>query len=246
MFWSNFKKLHLIAGHRGNRHYFPENTLIAFKNAKKCDFIELDIQLTKDNEIVIIHDETPKRTSNFNTDKKISQLTLKELKEHNFGEWFLEKDPYKTKKFLTSKDIKEIKKQTIPTLKEALKVIKKPINIEIKSKEMDLEKLLFLIKGKENKILISSFHHNHLKNIKKLNPGIYTAPLDEIKRENILEYIKEFNTKNYNISKDIADKKYLKYLVKNNINVSVYTVNKKEKIKRYFKKGVKAVFRDYC
>ena len=246
MFWNNFKKDHLIAAHRGNRFFYPENTLIAFKKAKKCDFIELDIQFTKDNKIVIIHDKTPKRTSNFNTHKKISELTLKELKEYNFGEWFLEKDPYKTKKFLTKKEIEEIKNQTIPTLKEALKIITKPINIEIKSKEIDLDKLLFLIKDKEHKILISSFHHSHLKKIKKLNPKINTALLDEVKRDNVIEYINEFNTKNYNISKDIATKEFLKYLIRNSLNVSIYTINKKEKIKKYFKKGVKAVFKDYC
>ena len=246
MFWNNFKKKHLIAGHRGNRFFYPENTLIAFKNSQHCDFIELDIQLTKDGEIVIIHDATPKRTSNFNTDKTINELNFKELREYSFGKWFLEKDPYKTKKFLTLKDIEVIKKQTIPTLKEALKIIKKPINIEIKSKEMDLDKVLFLIKGKEEKILFSSFHHYHINNLKKLNPKINTALLDEIKRENIIEYLKEFNTNNYNISKNIADKHYLKFLIKNKINISIYTVNKKEKIRNLFKKGVKAVFRDYC
>ena len=226
MFWKNFKKQHLIAAHRGNRFFYPENTLIAFKHSKNCDFIEFDIQLTKDKEIVIIHDETPKRTSTFNTNKKIKELTLKELKEHNFGN--------------------NIYFQTIPTLQEALKIIKKPLNIEIKSKEMDLEKLLFLIKGKENKILISSFHHNHLKEIKKLNPNISIALLDEKKREYILDYLKEYNTNNYNISKEIANKKYIKFLVKNKINVSIYTVNKKEKIKSLFKLGVKAIFKDKC
>ncbi len=226
MFWKNFKKPHLIAAHRGNRFLYPENTLIAFEHSKNCDFIEFDIQLTKDEEIVIIHDETPKRTSTFKTDKKINELTLKELKEHNFGN--------------------SVYFQKIPTLQEALKIIKKPINIEIKSKDMNLEKLLFLIKGKENKILISSFHHFHLKELKKLNPKISIALLDEEKRENIFEYLKEFNTNNYNISKNIATKEYIKYLKNKNINISVFTINKKEKIKSLFKLGVKAIFKDKC
>ena len=226
MFWKNFKKPHLIAAHRGNRFLYPENTLIAFEHSKNCDFIEFDIQLTKDEEIVIVHDETPKRTSTFKTDKKINELTLKELKEHNFGN--------------------KTHFQTIPTLKEALKIIKKPINIEIKSKEMDLEKLLFLTKDKQEKILFSSFHHFHLKELKRLNPKVSIALLDEKKRENIISYLKEFNTNNYNISKDMATKEYIKYLKDKNINISVFTVNKKEKIKSLFKLGVKAVFKDKC
>ncbi len=245
MFWKNFKKARLIAAHRGNRIYYPENTLIAFEKSLNCDFIEFDIQMTKDNEIVVIHDKTPSRTSNFQTDKPVYDFTLKELKKLDFGNWFLEKDPYKTKKFLNKKDIEKIKQQKIPTLQEVLKTLKKPLNIEIKSSEINLEKLLFLIKGKENKILISSFYHYHLKKIKKLNPHIQTALLDETKRENILEYLKEFNTNNYNISKNL-DKNYIRYLTKHGINVSIYTLNKKEKIKKYFKLGIKAVFRDFC
>ena len=246
MFWNNFEKSHLIAAHRGNRYFYPENTLIAFEKATNCDFIEFDIQLTKNGEIVIIHDNNPKRTSNFNINKLINELTLKELKEYNFGEWFLKKDPYKTKKFLTQKDIEKIKKQKIPTLNEALKIIKKPINIEIKSPQMDLEKLLFEIKEKENKMLFSSFYHYHLKNLKKLNPKISIALLDKTKRENILEYLKEFETNNYNISKEMANNIYLKNLSNNKINISVYTVNEKKEIENLFKSGVKSVFSDVC
>jgi len=241
MFWNNFKKPHLIAAHRGNNYFYPENTLIAFENTKNCDFIELDIQLTKDNKIVIIHDDTPKRTSDFNTSKKINELTLKELKEYSFGEWFL-----KHKKIKDKKLIEKIKFQKIPTLEEVLKITKKPINIEIKSTQMDLEQLLFLTKNKINKILFSSFHHYHLKTLKKLNPNINTALLDDKKREQILEYLKEFKTNNYNISKEMTNEKYLKFLIKNNLNISVYTVNNKEKIRKLFKLGVKAVFKDKC
>ncbi len=246
MFWNNFKKLHLIAAHRGNRYFYPENTLIAFEKATNCDFIEFDIQLTKNEEIVIIHDDNPKRTSNFNINKLINELTLEELKEYNFGEWFLKKDPFQTKKFLTQKNIEKIKKQKIPTLNEALKIIKKPINIEIKSPKMDLEKLLFEIKGKENRILFSSFHHYHLKNLKKLNRNLSVALLDKKKRNNIIEYLKEFETSNYNISIKMANNIYLKDLIKNKINISVYTVNEKKEIKNLFKSGVKSVFSDIC
>jgi len=241
MFWNNFKKPHLIAAHRGNSFFYPENTLIAFENAKNCDFIEFDIQLTKDNKIVIIHDDTSQRTSDFNTSKQISELTLKELKEFSFGNWFL-----KHKKIKDKKIIEKIKSQKIPTLEEALKIIKKPINIEIKSSQMDLEQLLYLTKNKIQKILFSSFHHYHLKNLKKLNQNCTTALLDENYRENIIEYLKEFETDNYNISKNMAKKEYLKYLIQNNINISVYTLTNREKIKKLFMLGVKAVFKNKC
>ena len=55
-----------IFAHRGYSGNYPENTMLAFKKAIECgvDGIELDVQLTKDGEVVIIHDETIDRTTN--------------------------------------------------------------------------------------------------------------------------------------------------------------------------------------
>ncbi|MFD2387177.1 glycerophosphodiester phosphodiesterase family protein [Enterococcus rivorum] len=69
-----------IIAHRGSKGTHPENTLAAFKEAIRvgADGIELDIHLTKDKQLVVIHDETVDRT----TDGvgEINQLTLKEIK----------------------------------------------------------------------------------------------------------------------------------------------------------------------
>ena len=61
----NTSKYPLIWGHRGASGYAPENTLPAFKMAADmgADGVELDIQMTKDGEIVVCHDETIDRTS---------------------------------------------------------------------------------------------------------------------------------------------------------------------------------------
>ena len=60
-----FTKPNLIGAHRGDRSREPENTLRALRSSiGKCDFIEIDVQLTKDLEPVIIHDDTLGRTSN--------------------------------------------------------------------------------------------------------------------------------------------------------------------------------------
>ena len=62
---NNTSKYPLIWGHRGASGHAPENTLPAFKMAADmgADGVELDIQLTKDGEIVVCHDETIDRTS---------------------------------------------------------------------------------------------------------------------------------------------------------------------------------------
>ena len=74
-----------IWAHRGASGYAPENTLEAFKLAinEEADGIELDVQLTKDKELVVIHDETIDRTSNGKG--YVKDYTLEELKKLNFN-----------------------------------------------------------------------------------------------------------------------------------------------------------------
>lgn len=74
-----------VAAHRGNVEGFPENTMPAFKSAYELgvDMIELDLRMTKDGEIVVIHDPNVDRTSNGHG--LVSDMTLAELKELDFG-----------------------------------------------------------------------------------------------------------------------------------------------------------------
>jgi glycerophosphoryl diester phosphodiesterase len=71
-----FKKPKLIAAHRGNRSQKPENTLSALASSiGKCDFIEIDVQLTKDLVPVIIHDDTLSRTSDVSKIERFEDRT---------------------------------------------------------------------------------------------------------------------------------------------------------------------------
>ena len=84
---SKFKKPFVIA-HRGYRAKYPENTLAAFKAAMDsgAPAIELDITLTKDRSIIVIHDDTLDRTTN--TCGAVNNYTLEELKQLDAGSWF--------------------------------------------------------------------------------------------------------------------------------------------------------------
>ena len=77
-----------IYGHRGFSGKYPENTMLAFKKAIEigCDGIELDVHLTKDNELVIIHDEDIKRTAN--GQGLVRDMTLEELRKFDFSAGF--------------------------------------------------------------------------------------------------------------------------------------------------------------
>ena len=72
-----------VYAHRGYSGRFPENTMLAFQEAAKtgCDGIELDVQLTKDGQLVVIHDETIDRTTDGSG--YVRDYTLEELRRFN-------------------------------------------------------------------------------------------------------------------------------------------------------------------
>lgn len=114
-----------VIAHRGASAYAPENTIAAFDLAidMKADWFELDCQLTKDNEVIVIHDATVDRTSN--TVGKVSEMTLEELKSLDAGSW--------------SQAL--YRGEPLPTLEESLDFARDRIGvyIEIKSSDDDSE-----------------------------------------------------------------------------------------------------------
>ncbi len=152
----------LVLAHRGASGYAPENTLPAFQKAieQKADGFELDVQMTKDGEIVVIHDETIDRTS----DGKgwVKDYTLAELRKFNYN-----------------KTHPEYEHADIPTMREVFELVKPTnlvINIEIKTGIVFYpieEKLLALTKefGMEERVFYSSFNHYTVKKIHELDPS---------------------------------------------------------------------------
>ncbi|QHL87845.1 glycerophosphodiester phosphodiesterase [Nibribacter ruber] len=118
----NGRKISVIA-HRGASYLAPENTLAAVKKALEtsADFIEIDVHLSKDGQVVVIHDATVDRTTNGTG--QVAQLTLEELKELDAG----------------SKTDTAFAGERIPTLAQVLKTVKgkKKLLIELKKGEQD-------------------------------------------------------------------------------------------------------------
>lgn len=152
----------IVLGHRGASGYAPENTLEAFKLAMDmgADGFELDVHLSKDGELVVIHDETVDRT----TDGTgfVGEMTLAELKALDASN---HKEGYKGAK--------------IPTLGEVYDLIRDTdhiVNVEIKTDNIFYpqleEKVLALEKekGMEGRIVYSSFNHYTVKKIRTLAP----------------------------------------------------------------------------
>lgn len=161
----------LIIAHRGASAYAPENTLAAFSKAieQGADGIELDVHLTKDGQVAVIHDGTVNRTSN--EKGRIMDMTLAEAKEFDFGSWFS----------------KEYKDEKIPSLNEVLELLKDwdgILNVELKSSAFELykgmeKKVLDLLKFYSflDQTIISSFNHYSLVDLKKIEPAAKVCPL---------------------------------------------------------------------
>lgn len=93
MMWEGHKSRVLVAAHRGERHTTPENTLTAFQKAigLGVDMIETDVRMTKDGELVIMHDADVART----TDGAglVADMTLAEFKALNAADGYPEFAP---------------------------------------------------------------------------------------------------------------------------------------------------------
>lgn len=155
-----------ITSHRGDSKNAPENTLPAVELAldTASDYIEIDVQETKDGEVVLMHDSTMTRTTGVN--KKVSDLTLEEIKQLDAGSWFSD----------------EYVGTQIPTLREVLEICKGKcnLNIEIKTgKNMpDLEeKVVELIEEYDfsRQCVVTSVYKESLKKVKECNKEIRTG-----------------------------------------------------------------------
>ncbi len=147
-----------VIAHRGAISEAPENTLKSFQNAITigADYVELDVHLSKDGKIVVIHDESLKRTTGLNG--KVREFTTSQLAEMDAGEG-----------------------EHIPTLTEVIELCKGKIKLQIEIKVAGLAPLLIEMLSRHdilNQVLISSFLHNELEAIKNLNFHIPCATLD--------------------------------------------------------------------
>jgi glycerophosphoryl diester phosphodiesterase len=256
------EKEHLIAAHRGDRSIMAENTMEAFVSAVgKCDFIELDVCFTKDAKAVIIHDDTLLRTSdvsihkNFKKPYRVLDYTYDEIMELDFSSWFYKKDPFKTvQNGYTNNNLKI---QRISKLSEILEFSKKydiPLNIEIKDMKNTpfdntaVQKIADMIQEyqMDKSLLISSFNHSYVKEMKQCIPTILTAALVEKDHPaNLVSYLNELNVFAYHPNVDIVYEEMVHNLNKHNFYVNVYTVNSQKVRDRLFKEGVKSIFTDY-
>ncbi len=161
----------LLFAHQGGADLWPSNTLLAFQNAAELgvDVLELDVHLTADDDLVVIHDHTVDRTTNGSG--RVGDMTVSELKKLDAGYKFTPDDgatyPYRGQGV------------TIPTLDEVLTAFPNyRINIEIKDdNRRAAEKLSEIIDAHQaqKRVIVVSFHDDPLAYFRKLQPEVATG-----------------------------------------------------------------------
>lgn len=226
-----------IIAHRGASSTFPENTLAAFRKVVQLpvDGVELDVHLTKDRHLVVIHDETINRTSNGKG--YIKDMTLAQLRQYDYGSWFDDK----------------FCGERIPTLREVLQLFihsHHQIHIELKTDVFSYEGIEELVLrevltyGMEKRVVISSFNHESIQHVIELAPYIKVAALFSDLLVDYLAYAREIPVKEFHVSKSCARQQPVKQLVQAGFPVRVYTVNKVEDMEYFEKLGAEAIFTD--
>ena len=230
----------LLIGHRGASGTAPENTLGSFQEAikDKADVIEMDVHITKDKKVVVIHDATINRTSN---GKGFVHLkTLHYLKKFNYG---------------FGKQ-----KEDIPTLEEALECVSNhcKVIVEFKLSCRRHEKLVLNIienfKYKEN-VWIHTAHRSIIKKVRKLNPHIrighillftfiqqFLLPLDA-------SFGKKYNVSFYSIEDMFIEKyfigEFIQKIKAKGKEVYVWTINDLNSARMAIQWGVDGIITNY-
>lgn len=258
----------LIIAHRGARSLAPENTLMAAQKGYDvgADMWELDVAMTRDNQLVVIHDDNLKRTSNavaiYPTKSPwyVRTFTLEELRKLDFGSWFIATDPFKTIKdgLVSVEDQEKMKGITIPTLEEALVLTKNlnwRVNIEIKdlSKTPDddavvVEMVVSLVEKLDmvDSVIISSFKHDYLTQVKKINPKIDTAALVEQGFNDPVSLLVKLGAQAYNPGiSGLYDWSTIQNTRDAGYDVYVWTVNDEMTMNQLIDAGVSGIFTDF-
>lgn len=226
--------------HRGASGYAPENTMAAFEKAvnMKSDYVEIDVQQTKDGELIVIHDTSVDRTTDGSG--MVKDLTLEKLKELDAGSWFGE----------------EFADEKLPTLGEVLDTYRGKTGILIELKSPSLypgieEKVAAELtkrnmnKPNNNKIILQSFNHESVDTFHSILPSVPTGVLvsytmsDNDLRE-VSRYADYVNPGKWLITSD-----YVERIHENGMEAQTWTVRDKESVEPLIQAGVDAIITDF-
>lgn len=216
-----------IIGHRGARGEYPENTLTSIKLAldSGCDGVEIDVHLTKDDYLVVIHDSTLERTTN--GQGKIKEQSLEELKGLEAG-----------------------KGEKIPTLDEVFTLVKSykeaVLFVEIKASGCEKKVIEAIdIHQMQERTIVKCFHHGSLRLIKELRPDVRTHCLLYGRPLNPVEVVRAAMSDGLSISHETLDQDLVSECLENGLETTVWNANTVDEIEVFKKMGFHYICTDF-
>ncbi|MFC4803300.1 glycerophosphodiester phosphodiesterase family protein [Neobacillus sp. GCM10023253] len=249
-----------VIAHRGASAYGPEHTLVAYKQAMtmQADYVEFDLQMTKDGQLIAMHDETLARTTNAKElypDRapwRVKDFTLDEIKRLDAGSWFNKAYPDKAKQAYIG--------QQVPTLEEAIEFVKQhgngKVGLYMETKAPNVypgmeEKVIDVLKKTNvldsEMLFLESFSEDSLRKLKTLAPDVkliqlYTGAMlagkdvhQEMKR--ISEYAAGVGP-----SKELVVPKLMEAAHQNQLLIHPWTVNAQDDMVSLLSLGVDGAF----
>ncbi|TFD92235.1 glycerophosphodiester phosphodiesterase [Jeotgalibacillus sp. R-1-5s-1] len=225
-----------IIAHRGDSGHYPENTMKAFKKAvvAGCDAIELDVQRSKDGELVVIHDETVNRTTDGTG--YVKDLTLKELRQ------------------LKIKKSRFLRTEKIPMLDEVLHWLQNEAimcHIELKNDKVRYEGMEKEILQKvaefklDNRIVYSSFNLDSVTTLKKLDSPSEVAFIYNKKGVNPLLLQQTIGADAIHANYRVMTEQLMRDCQRHGFPVRLYTLNQVSLIQKWMDAGLSGVITDF-
>ncbi|BCB08734.1 glycerophosphoryl diester phosphodiesterase [Vreelandella venusta] len=261
-----------VIAHRGASGHAPESTLAAYELAHEwgADYLEVDVQLSADGELVVFHDDTVDRTSD--GEGSINAYTLEELKALDTGTWFNDANADKADPAFAGAQIL--------TLEELFERFGHDARYYIETKSPLLNPGLeeALVEALEEhdmiengRVLVQSFEQGSLLKLHELNQhipliqlvwyspsaedndrlvewtGVTPAPADITDEDfqAIKEYAVGIGTNVTYNGEDVIDAEFISQAQENGLSVHVYTINETDEMERLRDWGVNGLFTDY-
>ncbi|MCP4670783.1 MAG: hypothetical protein GY857_05705 [Desulfobacula sp.] len=255
-----------IIAHRGARSIAPENTIAAAKKAFElgADLWETDVAVTKDEHLILFHDDSLERTTNVkkvfpsDTNLTFTEYTLEQIKKLDTGSRYIATDPFGEikKGNLTKEELLSFKAEKIPTLEEALLFTKEKlwkVNLELKKlpqrfKDYPVpEKVIAIIRDigiNKAQIIVSSFNHDWLQSVHDMEPEIEIQALIGYSFTDPLKW-GDYSFETYNARSTLIDEKQIKTARKKGRKINLFTVNNIQEMENFIEQGVDGIITDY-
>ena len=258
----------LVFAHRGCSSLAPENTLAAARKARAfgAHGWELDVQLTADGQLIVQHDRALLRVTDVRRHPAFVgrqpyltiRFTLAELQQLSTGEAFARYDRHGqiAAGKVTAADLAAFRREPMPSLKEALALTREldmVVNVELKN-QAGLPEAETLVRrtaavldemAMPERVLISSFNFNYLREIKRLRPEYATAALVGRPHPDPVALMRDLGAEAYHPGQTMITPQSVARIREAGLQVNVWTVNKIERMRELASWGVSGIITDF-